>query len=132
MPSSAGYLEGPSAVKDDKGTPDQPSLADILSKLPPMPAGWKPGDPIPGLPTAPVPSSEAPHTVDGDANAKKAEPALAPAVAPDVSQKEVKEEKMYPFSATRTMFDFALNPDLEMVFEGSEKESEESEDDSDF
>jgi hypothetical protein len=132
MPSSAGYLEGPSTVEDDKGTPtDQPSLADILSKLPPMPAGWKPGDPIPGLSTAQVPSSEA-HAVDGDANVKKDEPALAPALAPDLSQREVNEEKKGPFSATRTMFDFALNPDLEMVFEGSEKESDESEDDSDF
>lgn len=127
MPWSAGYLEGPSAVKDDKGTPtDQPSLADILSKLPPMPAGWKPGDPIPGLSTAPLPPSEA-HAVDGDA--KKAKPALAP----DLSQGEApQEEKKGTFPATRTMFDFALNPDLEMVFEGSENESDESEDDSDF
>lgn len=94
-----------------------------------MPAGWKPGDPIPGLSTAlELPSQALAVDVEVKPRVQKAEP------VPELAQKEAKEETKDKglFSAARTVFDFALNPDLEMVFEGSDKDTDESDDESDF
>jgi len=100
------------ALSEAGGAPQPPnSLADILSNLPPMPEGWKPGDTIPGLgvPSVPAPS------VTAAAPIKKA-PKATPS-APTVEG---------PLSA---VFDFSLNPDMEMEFGASESEDETSEDD---
>ena len=105
-------------------------LADILSRLPPMPEGWKPGDAIPGMPSVPlaVPlkmkegTTSIPATRGDDERKVAVAVAVAPPPPPPVQVSR-------PLSAA---FDFALNPDLEMEFDvGSSSESESSSDDDD-
>jgi hypothetical protein len=97
------------------------NLAGILSSLPPMPAGWKPGDAIPGLAAlgeaAPVAETAQPlkPTITATTQPQKSAPA-APVVAPR------------PSSA----FDFSLNPDMELEFDvGDSSESDDDDSDSD-
>ena len=121
----------PPAVKAEAppARPPQPAAAPVvsapldISKLPPMPAGWKPGDPIPGLgPLPTLPAEEAPAAPAAAAEAEEEEEeveaklAPAPAALPPVSR---------PLSVA---FDFSLNPDLMPVFDASsEEESSDSE-----
>lgn len=55
-------------------TAKEGALHTALQSLPPMPAGWKPGDPIPGLTPAAAPGSAA--------NSPGPQPMRAPAPAP--------------------------------------------------
>jgi hypothetical protein len=114
------------AAPPEAAQPPPISLADILSKLPPMPEGWKPGDPIPGLPAL------AAEQLAAAVAAKSV--AAVDAAEPEEARKEEQEEReVRPVGMTRPVsaaFDFALNPDMEVMFEASESESG-SEEDSD-
>ena len=46
--------KGPAAAAAAAAAPKGMDLDEVLKELPPMPAGWKPGDPIPGLGQAPA------------------------------------------------------------------------------
>ncbi len=84
-------------------------LANILSKLPPMPIDWKPGDPIPGLPAPPAP---------------KVLPEEAKPAAAARPQRPEEETAIHRQPVTAAAFEFALNPDLELVFEATDSDSE--------
>lgn len=115
--------------------PEQPaSLADLLKNLPPMPAGWKPGDAIPGLPAAAAqPPAVAPVAVApvhpsgaGDATAQISAERLVAAVQ---AAAPVEPAAPPPAPAPRPVsaaFNFALNPDMDLEFGGVDSDSDDS------
>lgn len=125
---AAAYVSGaekPTAAKTTEKVVPPPvssapqqglSLAEILSNVPEMPVGWKPGDPIPGLPVPPTVLVEAtlPHPRDAELKQPEQPVAKPPIIVPEGPIGR-------PMAGA---FDFALNPDLELVFEASESESE--------
>eukprot|EP00884_Botryococcus_braunii_P012964 jgi/Botrbrau1/21669/Bobra.43_1s0067.2 len=95
-----------------------------LADLPPMPPGWKPGDPLPDLPgLPPMPAGWKP----GDEL-----PEIASiSTASPLPKRAVEEPQVAP-RPSRTLpsaFDFILNPDLEEVEEDYSSDEEEDEDD---
>lgn len=100
-------------------------LATLLDSMPPMPAGWKPGDPIPGM-------------ASGAGAAERMEEAMAlPMEEGAPGEEGERDVSAAPAPAPRPLlkaFDFVLNADFDMdqvEFGGSSDESgDSSQDDS--
>lgn len=107
IPATASTLAAPlpdSATPLLKEAGQDPTLHPALQDLPPMPAGWKPGDPIPGLAPAAAPGSTA--------DSPGPQPMRAPAPAPLLKS-----------------LDFVLNADFdpgELEFGGGSSSEEDS------
>lgn len=113
---ATAYAAAPAAVAQEARPAAAPaSLEELLKTLPPMPAGWKPGDAIPGLP-APL------------AGAAPAPPAAAPPAPPPPEDEDAVAPAVPTARPLSAAFDFALNPDMELEFGGSDSDSEDSSD----
>ena len=105
-----------------------------------MPEGWKPGDPIPGMPAltaAQVAAAAAaekaslekpPMPKQAVVEKEKPEEALEPKLSEDLGPPPQESTFHKPMPAA---FSFALNPDMDIVFGATESESESDDDDSD-
>jgi hypothetical protein len=104
------------------------TLEAALKELPPIPKGWKPGQPIPGLLPIPPPVYS---TIGGD---KEGKGAPAPAAAAAVAVESNKAQAVKPAVQAKPVsvaFNFALNPDLDIEFDVSDSEEESSSDEND-
>lgn len=123
-----------------------PTLAELLSNLPPMPEGWKVGDPIPGMPAltaAQIASLAKTETVLVETGAKLADKTVSEPIEEVEEEAEpLKEEKaeeeidvgVHEDEAQRPLkaaFNFALNPDMDIVFGATESESDSKDEESD-
>lgn len=130
---AAAYAAAPPAAAEPAVVEAAASLEDLLKSLPPMPAGWKPGDAIPGLPAmaAAATAAEAASPPAPAAAAATAAPAAAPAAVPAAAQEDEGPAKVVPPPARpmSAAFNFALNPDMVLEFGGAESEDEDSSDD---
>jgi hypothetical protein len=119
-------------------------VEELLKQLPPMPAGWKPGDPIPALVLQPAQLAAVGAGPAAGAVAQKrgAAPAAAVPQPEEPLEAAVPAKAAVPVAAVpaarpvSAAFNFALNPHLELVFgdkgeDESDDESEEDDDDSD-
>ncbi|KAH7619347.1 hypothetical protein Ndes2526B_g06317 [Nannochloris sp. 'desiccata'] len=113
------------------------NLAGILRTLPPMPAGWKPGDPIPGLVDsegAVAPTAAAGVTIE-DTTPISVPISSAASPPPPQQQGPTAVPITAPVAAGPrpiAAFDFALNPDMELEFDvGDSSDSDDDGSDSD-
>jgi hypothetical protein len=94
-----------------------------LADLPPMPAGWKPGDPLPDLADLPP---MPPGWKPGDELPEIASIATAPTHR---RRAEEPEDVPRPSRTLPSAFDFILNPDMEEVEEDYSSDEEDEDED---